>query len=351
MASYKAAALACVAITSVLLFLSLAGPENAPKPAVKQQQVDLCAFLPECPGGDCRGEQHCLQGLCSNQTKFHEAPLTIGHPLKWPAQVLLRSPVETLKQITLLLACRRPGIYLRFGDGDLNLLEGKADSYQEPNAELASWLQRAFSMRGFNVVKAFPLFSDLMGFWPGTWLGVHVNTDDGAKSFFQRTGHFFIGEPIYSNTALHHTVIHNPQLANNFLAMLKSHCPIFVGNVDTPAEVRNALFGVGHVHIPTPAQNAWSAAAAVHDRLVSVTNSSRVHRYHVVVVAAGCSGRAIGTRLWLEGHNPNLFIFDFGSLLDWLTGQETRDWIKQMRNQLDVPQFLGRMAALPSRCA
>ena len=40
----------------------------------------------------------------------------------------------------------------------------------------------------------------------------------------------------------------------------------------------------------------------------------------------GCSGRAMQKRIW-DNYN-NVFLFDFGSLMDALCGDKTRAWIE-----------------------
>lgn len=181
--------------------------------------------------------------------------------------------------------------------------------------------------------------------------GTHLIPDDIAQQWAQKMMPFFMGEPVYSSVALHHTAIYPKELAMEFLAEIKSHCPIFVGNRDTPEGVRNALFGVGHSHVPTPARDAWSASDSVHEMLIALLDKdSDTIPYRVVVLAAGCSSRAFCARLWVSSPNPNLYIFDFGSLLDWLSGNYTRAWMTEQKEKFDVQGFLDHMSALPSRC-
>ena len=71
--------------------------------------------------------------------------------------------------------------------------------------------------------------------------------------------------------------------------------------------------------------------------------------YRAVVFGMGCSGRAVAARVWAAAA-PNAVFFDFGSLLDWLSGNSTRAWIEKQREVLDVSALLADTGALPAHC-
>lgn len=309
--------------------------------------TDVCDMLPQCSVGICH-EQQCLHGLCNHSRDDYSTLATNFTVLSPPFQLRIRSPIETIKLLKLLLLCERPAVFLRFGDGDLNLVEGLPDMMQRPHLELAHYMKTAFSLRGFNVIKTLPLQSEMFGVWPGMAPGVHMADDSGASSMASRALHWFVGEPVYATAALHHTIIYNYNLAISLLKLLKQRCPIFVGNVETPLLVRNALFGAGHVHVRTPASQAWEAASRVHGELRKYVADASSHPPPVIIFAAGCSGRAMAARLWTQ--NNNVYIFDFGSLLDFLSGQQTRQWIKERRTDINASKIFADMSKIPSMC-
>ena len=97
---------------------------------------------------------------------------------------------------------------------------------------------------------------------------------------------------------------------------MKLHCPIFIGNENTPLRLRNALFGIGHTFIPTPGKNAWSSNKIVYDSAIEALSpkSEKIGKsFKVVVFAMGCAGRAMAAKLWST--SPNALFFYFGSLL------------------------------------
>ena len=64
----------------------------------------------------------------------------------------------------------------------------------------------------------------------------------------------------------------------------------------------------------------------------------------------GSPGRAIAAKLFTE--RLNTFSFDFGSLLDWLSGNVTRDWIRDRQNELESPAVLvDELSRMPAACS
>lgn len=54
--------------------------------------------------------------------------------------------------------------------------------------------------------------------------------------------------------------------------------------------------------------------------------------YYVIIIAAGCASRAFSSVLYTKFFidNPNFFLFDYGSLLDYLYGLNTRAYMDLM---------------------
>ena len=315
-------------------------------------RADFCDLLPSCVDGDCASEQHCLSGVCGSKATDGAAADGAAPPpavISWPFALRMRSPVETVKRLRLLVACQRPVLFLRFGDGDVVLSRGEPDMMQAPAPGLADAIKFAFSLRGFNVLKTLPLHSMRFGQWPGMNEHAHAWGDEAATAIAAPVLAQFYGEPVYSTVALHHTIVHNRALALALIADLKALCPIFVGNEAVPLAVRDALFGRGHVHIPTPPRDAWGAEQRVRDALIPLLQRTTQRPYRAVVFGMGCSGRAVAARVWADAA-PNAVFFDFGSLLDWLSGNSTRAWIEKQREVLDVSALLADTSALPAHC-
>lgn len=233
------------------------------------------------------------------------------------------SSFETLNKIEDLIIRNERGVYLRFGDGDIFLLKNIADSYQIVNKELSIEMEEAFSLQGSNVVKCLAIHSEMFGFDKGMFSGNHLNTDRLSKLLLKNTMQYFIGHKIYSPVALHFVSSVNAERANHFLKILKLKTKIFIGNENVPKDKVQLLFGDSK-HIKTPKINSYNEIDRIF--LESKNAINNLNEFSVICVAMGCSGRPLIKRISYE--NKNVFLFDFGSLLDGLIGLESRTWLK-----------------------
>ncbi|MBP2652232.1 MAG: hypothetical protein H6Q74_3057 [Firmicutes bacterium] len=243
----------------------------------------------------------------------------------FPPCIKIQTPLTTIKYCQALISAKKNGAYMRFGDGDVNLLECKDDMLQAGNKEIAGEMQEAFSLTGEGIVKCLPLHSQKFGMEPGMKPGVHEGSDQWAENILSRVYKYFIGEKIYSHVALAYLAVFESGSALEFLRFLKILNPIFVGNENVPPLTITKLFG-NTVHIKAPSQNSFGDIDRIEQETVQAY-FNRKKNYDVIVVAMGCSGRILEKRL-LKNHGLNAFLFDFGSLLDAFCGWNTRAWIE-----------------------
>ena len=59
--------------------------------------------------------------------------------------ILIQTPYVTLDSIKKTISSKIPGAYLRFGDGDILLMEYKNELLQKRNEQLAIEMKEAFS--------------------------------------------------------------------------------------------------------------------------------------------------------------------------------------------------------------
>jgi len=239
---------------------------------------------------------------------------------------VIKSPKETLDVVERAIREGYTGAYLRFGDGDVNLLRNKRDMLQRPHSRLASEMREAFTLRGEAVYKAIPLHCQRFGLEQGMSPGVHENTDEGARRLLRHTFEYFVGCPIYSPIALSHEIVNDRDRALRFLKCLKNQRPHFVGNENIPAHVTAGLFG-STGGVKTPCRDAFAHIDRIeHEALIALDRDTR--EFVVVVVAMGCSGRVFAKRMLTARPERRIFIFDFGSTMDALCGWITRAWIE-----------------------
>lgn len=246
------------------------------------------------------------------------------YEINFPPSVRIRSPWETIEACRSCMVEGVSGAYLRFGDGDVNLLEGRRELLQEATPQLKSEMEEAFSLEGPGIIKGLMIHSRRFGLWEGMRPGMHETADEWAENLLRRCFTYFIGSPIYSHAALAHLAVSDRSYAVQFLRFLKAQRPIFIGNEDIPATVITQLFDT-ESHIRTPAKNSYEAIDRIEKESVAAIGETG-NTFRIVVVAMGCSGRVLAKRL-LKDNTCNVFVFDFGSLMDAFCGWSTRAWM------------------------
>ena len=221
---------------------------------------------------------------------------------------------------------------MRFGDGDVYLAAGINDSYQQVSSELSKEMEEAFLMSGEFVYKCLHIHSYQYGYEKEMYLGNHLVKDKFANKILGLTFQYFVGHKIYSHIGLHFAATYSPEIANHFLKALKENCVLFIGNKTVRHETVQLLFG-NVPHVKTPSKNAYDCIDEVEKQSLDILNNTK--GFGTVVVAMGCSGRPLMKRLF-KNKNLNIFLFDFGSLLDGICGDKSRAWLKKEEIDYDV---------------
>lgn len=253
--------------------------------------------------------------------------------------IRLATSKDTLQSIENTIANQKKGAYLRFGDGDIYLMLGKDELLNKANVQLSKDLKRAMKSTIGTLHKGIPIHSEWYGYEPGMTLGMHLVTNQEASKYLKATYKLLQTNTIYTPVALHYTAVFQPEICASFLKFLKKQQPVFVGNENVAPHLIEKLFGAEH--IKTPAVNSYQEFHRIEKELVQ-TLQNRNKDFDVVVVAMGCPGRALQQRILEKGFN--VYLFDFGSLLDAFNNDNSRDWIdigggiqamQEILNQID----------------
>jgi len=236
------------------------------------------------------------------------------------------NPDKTLEEICYAIINKKCGTYMRFGDGDVLLSIGQKEMLQQNSSCLSIEMKEAFALNGEFIFKSLSIHSKLYGYEKEMYEGNHLVSDNMASFLLSNTFPYFIGSKIYSPISLHYTSTYYPEKANLVLKIIKKNCILFIGNESTPANIINKLFGDVQ-HVKTPYKDAYSKIDEIETNAV-IALENQVE-FGVVVVAMGCSGRPLMKRLYQRGFN--IFLFDFGSLLDGICGNKTRLWLEKER--------------------
>jgi hypothetical protein len=236
--------------------------------------------------------------------------------------VKIKSSLETLTDIQNTILNKQVGAYMRFGDGDIFIMLGKDDILHHANKQMAKEMREAIVYRNSNVHKGFPFHSKLFGYENGMSENMHLVSDADALRFLGATYSLIDLKKIYTPVALHYLATFDQEACVQFLLFLKNTNPIFVGNMNLSSELLKKLFS--EIHIKTPDNNSYLEIDRIENELIQELDKKK-NVYQVVVVAMGCPGRILQKRILNKGFN--VYLFDFGSLLDALNNDNTRLWI------------------------
>ncbi len=235
---------------------------------------------------------------------------------------------ETLSDILKIIKSRQKGMYMRFGDGDINLATGRHDMLQRLNRKLQHEMREALAINGPTVLKGLCLqCEEFGGFEEGMLPGKFLSDYEISLGMLGQAAVFWGASitDIYCVVALHYLATDHEQEAVRFLRQLKSeNCTVLVGNEHIPPNIRSQLFGARCAFVPTPSSQAYRDIDRIEKEVLQQVAQS--DEYQVIILAMGCAGRVLQKRLWQKA--KNLFIFDFGSLMDALCGWDTRAWMR-----------------------
>jgi hypothetical protein len=246
---------------------------------------------------------------------------------------------DTVKTILHFLSNKESGMYLRYGDGDFNLARGIGDLFANPTESLEKAMNDTMALREKNILLAIPHHcKELDTIEEGIRPGNHEYPLSYVTKFLSilSNNNGIMPEKLYTNIALSYCGSKDPELVVQIHKILQQNPVIFLGNQNYTDDFLEKIFGKLQGKITTPERDAWS----VHDTVMQEFEQIFTNRlfnlpYFVVVVAAGCAGRPFAGELYRKylSKSNNFFIFDYGSLLDYLFGLNTRAYMN-----IDPPQ-------------
>lgn len=236
--------------------------------------------------------------------------------------VYIMSSVETINKIKNTIRKKQKGAYMRFGDGDVYLMLGLNDMLHKGNKKMAKEMKEAIKLNIGILHKGLAIHSKLFGYEPGMENGIHLISNKDALKYLSVSHKYLNIKKLVTPVALHQLARFHENGCISFLRFLNSTNPIFVGNQNIKSEIIKKLFG--NIHIKTPLRDSYNEIDRIENELIQVLENNR-KEFRVVVVAMGCPGRILQKRILKKGYQ--VYLFDFGSLLDAFNGDETRAWI------------------------
>lgn len=244
--------------------------------------------------------------------------------------------INTVKSISDFIKNKKPGMYLRFGDGDFNLAENMDDLLAKANNNLKDMMLQSMSIRDDRVLMCIPHHcKEINTLEEGMYPGNHEYPYHYIERFLRilkiKTNN--LPNKIYTNVALSYCSVHYPDLVVDLHKQIKQYNVIYIGNYIYSDEFLKNLFGENVNRINTNSNNAFEQFNFVMNELNTLIQEKfKSYEYYVIIIAAGCASRAFSSVIHSNFfvNNPNFFLFDYGSLLDYLYGLNTRAYMDLM---------------------
>jgi len=248
----------------------------------------------------------------------------------------LISTLHTIQKIINMIQHKQEGIYLRYGDGDFNILSGQNDMLAICTPAFQYWIREGMKYSGSSILTCIPHHcSELGTLEKGMFGGNHEYPLDMVQEFINKLSTIQNNRPsiLYSNIALSFCAVHYPDIVIELHKELKKQYILFIGNQNYSNEYLNRLFGTSLQRINTAARDSYME----HDRIFSefekqYQQTYRSYDFFVIIMAAGCGGRAFTAELYSKYSDHHFFILDYGSLLDYMWGDKSRAYM-----ELDPP--------------
>jgi hypothetical protein len=248
--------------------------------------------------------------------------------------------IDTINVILDFIKYEKGGMYLRFGDGDFRLAENMDDLLVKSNELLKNMMLNSMSIRDDRVLICLPHHCKVINtLEEGMYPGNHEYPYEYVRHFLdilkRKTNN--LPEKIYTNVALSYCSAVNPDMVIELHKEIKKHDVLYIGNYQYSDEFLIKLFGSSIYRINTNWRDAFSQYEFVFSELDKYVNNKNNNSYFVIIIAAGCSSRAFASVIYEKYFvkNPNFFLFDYGSLLDYLYGMNTRAYMNLMPPKKD----------------
>jgi hypothetical protein len=245
---------------------------------------------------------------------------------------------DTLKNILNNFVNKTPFFYLRFGDGDFNLAENKHDLLSRPNIKLQDLMLKSMSLRDDRVMICLPHHcKDLNTIEKGMYPGNHEYEYYHIVRFLNilTINKNSLPKYIYTNVALSYCATYYPDIVINLHKEFKKNNILYIGNYLYDDAFLKKLFGDNLLRINTNSNNAFDQYKLVFNEFNSIIEEKYKNEFFIIIIAAGCASRAFAYEMYSTYFikNPIFSLFDYGSLLDYLYGLNTRAYM-----EMDPPQ-------------
>ena len=238
---------------------------------------------------------------------------------------------NTVHFLINLIKNKKNGTYIRFGDGDFNLMDGQHDMLAMPSQDIIDNYKLTIQSLTSTDMISIPFYcKSLNTLEIGMKPGIHEYPDNIALDYINRMTNYIQNlTKLYSHVALHQVLVHNPELYSTFLkTIIDNNSTIIFGNTNFDKEKINYYFG-NNIYIGANSNNSFNER----ERIWEEFNKINIDKFTVCILALGCGGRAMSHKFI----HKNMLIIDIGSSIDVLMGlRNTRAWVEMTNPNIDI---------------
>lgn len=244
-----------------------------------------------------------------------------------------KSAVETVAFLDQKLTTQKKLYYVRFGDGEIEIMKGVSYRNHQANKEIQKELCDSFNIND-----------------PDYLIGVSVNMDkdkrtsrgvcsqypqnDKMISFLANKGFIKDGDVFESQTSFTYTTLFKWKYTYRFFEKhIRYKRKMFIGG--TPRNISEKVYGPITHYIQTPLRNAYSDIDKWWPEI-----ENNINDVELVIVSAGVSSNVIAKRLWYI--NAEVQLLDIGSIVDAISENKSRKWISLLGHRVQrilPPEF------------
>lgn len=241
--------------------------------------------------------------------------------------------LKTIDKIISIITKKERGAYLRFGDGDLNIMQGLSEQLNTYNINFSNELKESICIDETNYLKGICLMCKKYGLLEDKmWPGNHEWPENRVNHFYNviyniRKKHL---TDYYSFVAFNYYITTYPEKSLPLMKNIRDLClqneVIFVGNNMINKDIINLFFGQKYNFIECPSRNSYNEINIIENKLIKNLNSN--NNYKILVICSGVTTRCLIKRIWINKNiKSKYFLLDFGSIIDALSGLITRQYI------------------------
>jgi len=241
-------------------------------------------------------------------------------------QIVSKSVEETYQYIFDKFSNNKRVVYSRFGDGDLEVMQGNDQQNHKFSEGLSNELKEAFNINEANYLRGLAInYPVEKGMSYGLFYPYARN--EMMEKYLLTNYEIPTGYVFESAWFFHYLTVYKPQLVINMLdELIRPKKKMFIGNI--PKESIERLIGPVDYHVETPFKNAYFS---IEEWWPNVEKNLR--DVEIVIPAVGLTGRAVNKRIWQSG--VEVQSFDIGSVVDAVDQRKSRKWIKLLGHRVD----------------